>query len=82
MCILEHSSEGLINAMTFIELSSLILYCISEFAPLLDCEQSLFFFLQSYCRQKPSRQAAKPLAARNEGVSPRRKNPGEKIRDC
>ena len=33
MCILEHSSVGLINAMTFIELSSLILYCISEFAP-------------------------------------------------
>ena len=33
MCILEHSSVGLINAMTFIELNSLILYCISEFAP-------------------------------------------------
>jgi len=33
-----------------------------------------YFSLQSYCTQNLSTRAAKPLAARNEGVSPRRKN--------
>ena len=33
-----------------------------------------YFCLQSYCTRNLSTRAAKPRAARNEGVSPRRKN--------
>ena len=74
MCILEYSSVGLINAMTFIELNheltDIILY--QWVRPLLDCKQPLFFF----CKVTAGKNQA-----RNEGVSPRRKDPGEKIRD-
>ena len=36
-----------------------------------------YFSLQSYCTRNPSTRAARPLVARNEGVSPRRKNKRE-----
>ena len=39
----------------------------------IDCEQSLIFLCKVTARNLSTR-AAKPLAARNEGVSPRRKN--------
>ena len=40
-----------------------------------DCEQSLVFLCKvSYCTRNLSTPAAKPRTARNEGVSPRRKN--------
>ena len=39
----------------------------------IDCEQSLIFLYKVTARNL-SRRAAKPLAARNEGVSPRGKN--------
>ena len=35
---------------------------------------SLIFYLKSYCTRNLSTRAAKPRAARNEGVSPRREN--------
>ena len=48
--------------------------------PSVDCKQSLIFFLQSYCTRNLRTRAAKPRAARNDGVSPRpekkKKRPG------
>ena len=44
------------------------------FPETIDCEQSLIFFLQNYCTQNLSTRAAKPLAARNDGVRSRRKH--------